>query len=60
MRSNVPDIQDIVGANCGCGSVMADSTSIDEQEENCSICGEELVEMIFYGGATISVCPNCK
>ncbi len=60
MCSNVPDMQDIVGANCGCGSVAADSTSVDEQEENSSICGEELVEMIFYGGATISVCHNCE
>lgn len=56
----LPDMQDIVGANCGCGSETIDSTSVDRQEKSCSICGEELVKMTYYSGAKISVCPNCN
>jgi len=60
IRSYLLNMQDIVGANCGCGSETTDSTSIDGQKEKCSICGKKLVEMTHYGGATISVCPNCN
>jgi len=60
MCSNVLDMQDIVGANCGCGSEATDTTSVDGPEECCSICGKELVEMTYYGSAAISVCPDCN
>jgi len=60
IRSNLYDMQDIVGANCRCESETTDITSVDGQGENCSICGEKLVEMLCYGGARISVCPSCS
>ncbi len=54
------NMQDIVGANCGCGAKAPDSLSADEEEKSCSICGEKLAERTYYGGATISICPNCS
>lgn len=60
-------MQDIVGANCGCGSDANASRTVDctdglgltdREEDRCGNCGEPLIEVTFYAGAVVTVCPS--